>query len=776
MSAEKKVSLRDSIATRMLFVVLGLYLLIVTGVTMSHVWMEYRYQKANIIQDLGDIEGAFADGLAVSLWGLDKEALRASVEGMLRIPTIVGVKIIDADGATVATGGVVTEDGETGDVGLHIRLSGCSDEEASVHQDGTYNADIFEREFSITCEVAGESKSLGRATIYSSSAVIYRRMKVEVIMLAGTVALVLLSFFILLPWAVNRYVRRPLDILTSATADISLDTLGSFSIDTKTPRRDEIRVLEETMTSMVADLHDAVSMREETKAALRQSEEKFRSLFEQAGDYILLLEVTEDKGLVIADANHAACKMHGYTREEFIGTPITNMDRGLDDERLQNVMERILSGEALQFETTHLKRDGTIFPVEVSAKRLDTKEGPPLVLSIERDITERKKLEDQLRQSEKMQAIGQLAGGIAHDFNNQLVGVLGYADLLVSRLEDPTLSHYAENIKKAATRSADLTKQLLAFSRKGKNLSIPVEINKVLVEVVAILEHSIDKRIEIRQHLNVRPSIALGDPTQLQNVFLNLALNARDAMPKGGKLIFETDIAELDDDFCQNHPYQIPHGRYLKVSVTDAGAGMSQETQRRIFEPFFTTKEQGKGTGMGLASVYGTVRNHQGAITVYSELGHGTTFNVYLPLSESEELPEEPIQRTPAKGTARVLMVDDEEMVRNVGAAMLRALGYEVMTCQDGEEAVECYRNSWKHIDLVILDMIMPRMNGREAFMAMREINPDIRAILSSGYSINGEAQGILDEGVLAFIGKPFDRAKLSDTVAKVLRGNQINL
>ncbi|MBN2711866.1 MAG: transporter substrate-binding domain-containing protein [Planctomycetes bacterium] len=417
-----------------------------------------------------------------------------------------------------------------------------------------------------------------------------------------------------------------------------------------------------------------------------------------------------------------------------------------------------------------LAKDGKSILIEWYNTTLKGSDGNTIgVLSVGQDVTERQRMEDQLRQSEKMQAIGQLAGGIAHDFNNQLSGVLGYADMLSSKLEDEKLKRYVDNIMMAGKRAADLTKQLLAFSRKGKYLSMPVDIDKVLSEVVAILEHSIDKRISISQILKARPSVTLGDPTQLQNVFLNLALNARDAMPEGGSLIFETDISELKEDFCKKHAYSISPGVYLKVSVTDSGCGISEDVKKHMFEPFYTTKGLGEGTGMGLASVYGTVRSHHGAITVYSEEGHGTTFHVFLPLSDHDGGKADRHEASIVRGTARILIVDDEEVVRELGSEMLRDLGYKVVTARDGKEAVKYYARSWRHIDLVILDMVMPVMSGRDTFIAMREINPDIRAILSSGYSINGEAQSILDDGVMEFVGKPFVQAQLSDAIARVL-------
>ncbi|MHC4874664.1 MAG: ATP-binding protein [Planctomycetota bacterium] len=370
-----------------------------------------------------------------------------------------------------------------------------------------------------------------------------------------------------------------------------------------------------------------------------------------------------------------------------------------------------------------------------------------------------------------MQAVGQLAGGIAHDFNNQLTGIMGYANMLAGRLEDERLNRYAENIQKAARRSADLTGQLLAFSRKGKNLSVPIDINNTLAEVVAILEHSIDKRIEIVQNLKAGAARTKGDPAQIQNAFLNLALNARDAMPEGGLITFSTNITELSAGECEFLPVDVQPGSFLQVKVSDTGTGIREEDTARIFEPFFTTKEEGKGTGMGLASVYGTVANHKGTIKVRSELGSGTEFSVCLPLIEGSVAEEGKITIRQAKEGARILLVDDEEMVCDLGGDILEGLKYKLDICSNGEEAVDFYRENFQDIDLVILDMVMPKMNGRDAFKAMKEINPDIKAILSSGYSIDGNAQEILDEGVKAFVAKPFEVVILSNAIAEVLEG-----
>lgn len=389
------------------------------------------------------------------------------------------------------------------------------------------------------------------------------------------------------------------------------------------------------------------------------------------------------------------------------------------------------------------------------------------------DLTERRQMEKQLQQSEKMQAIGQLAGGIAHDFNNQLAGIVGYADMLREELSNsPELSHYADNILLSTKRASDLTSQLLAFARKGKYLSVSVDIHKIISEVVDMLKRTIHKRIVIRQHLDAQKAQIQGDPTQVQNAIMNIALNARDAMPDGGELKFATSIAHLDAEYCRTNPYDIKPGSFVKVSVTDNGTGMDEETQKKIFEPFYTTKGPGKGTGMGLASVYGTAKTHSGSIEVDSRPGHGTTMVLYLPLISSDTASEEePEMRTdPGKGNAHILFVDDEEFVVDSASMTLERSGYQVSICRNGREAVIYYNENWKTIDLVIIDMVMPEMGGRETFAEMKKLNPQIKALLSSGYSINGEAQEILNEGVAGFIQKPYLRIELTEKVAGILK------
>jgi len=515
-----------------------------------------------------------------------------------------------------------------------------------------------------------------------------------------------------------------------------------------------------------------LSERKKVEEALRESEEKFRTIFENVTDLITYV----DKRGKILDVNKRIESLLGYKREEVVGRHFAALGV-LRPRALPGIVslfrKSIKKGKAtspIELELVH-KNGDSVF-VEVGTQfvmKNGTAEG---VVNIFRDITERKQLEEQLRHSQKMEAVGQLAGGIAHDFNNQLTAIMGYAEMLSMKLEDDKLRRDAENIIRAAKRSADLTQQLLAFARKGKFRTAAVNIHKIIGEVVMLLEHSIDKRIGIQRLLKANPPVTVGDPTQLQNALLNLALNARDAMPEGGKIVFTTDVVMLDELFCRSHSNEVTPGPYLMVSVSDTGLGMDKETRKHIFEPFFTTKQHGAGTGMGLAAVYGTVKSHGGFIDVTSEPQRGSSFTIYLPLVETgEDEGEIPRKAQPSRGkeAARILVVDDEQDVRDVAVRMLRSLSYKVTTCANGVAAVEYYADSWEYIDLVILDMVMPDMDGRKTFLEMRKINPHVKALLSSGYSIDGEAQEILNEGVLGFLQKPFLLDELSRKVADVL-------
>jgi len=395
-------------------------------------------------------------------------------------------------------------------------------------------------------------------------------------------------------------------------------------------------------------------------------------------------------------------------------------------------------------------------------------------------IEERKRAEEQtlafekqLHQSQKMEAIGRLAGGIAHDFNNMLGAISGYSDMLIIKYakDNPQIEKLANGIFNASQRAAELTGKLLAFARKGKFKVETINLHEVIRDAVGILEHTIDKAIVIKQQLNAEPPTVNGDRSQLLNAILNVALNARDAMEDGGELIFNTEIYVLDEMYKKEHPYVKELGAYVQICVSDNGTGMSKEVQEHIFEPFYTTKFPGKGTGLGMSSVYGTVKNHGGTIEVYSEEGWGSTIKLYIPSIDREVEPQKIKQSVIHRGTGNILVVDDEEFIRNMAGEILADLGYTIHGCKDGEDAIAYYKEHADQVDLVLLDVVMPKVNGYQCFKELKKMNPDVVVIISSGYSKNDEVNKMLSQGAIAFIQKPFDIKRLSKVVYDGMQG-----
>ena len=501
----------------------------------------------------------------------------------------------------------------------------------------------------------------------------------------------------------------------------------------------------------------------------RETKEKLRFIIENSTN--MFYSHTPDQVLTYVSPN--VKDILGYDEEEVAIRWTTNLvtDHPANVRGKRLTEEAIRSGKAQPtYELQLLHKEGHPVWVEVSESPVVENGKTIALVGSFTDITERKQVQARLLHSEKMDAIGHLAGGVAHDFNNQLSGVLGYGDMLVKRLDDPNLLRYAENICAAARRSADLTQKLLAFARKGQFQHMPVEMHKVIQETVEMLHHSIDKRIAISQQLNAQKTTVDGDPSQLQNALLNLAINACDAMPDGGTLTFTTDVMELDQASAKAKGIGVEDGQYLVMSVMDTGSGIPDDVLLHVFEPFYTTKDQGEGTGMGLASVYGAVTQHKGDISVTSVVGQGSNFTVFLPLSDAVvKNPTEQLVPTAPGKALNILVVDDEEMVRELGCDILTSMDHSVISAADGQEAVDLYRDKWEEINLVVLDMVMPRLSGHETFVEMKRINPKIKAILASGYSLNDESQAILNEGVLAFVQKPFDQSSLMASIQRVM-------
>jgi PAS domain S-box-containing protein len=529
----------------------------------------------------------------------------------------------------------------------------------------------------------------------------------------------------------------------------------------------------QTGPGMFAAAFLEITEQKRAELALRASEENLRITLESIGDAV----VTADAAGRVTRMNRVAEALTGWSQAAAVGRPLPEVFRIINAttrEACANPVERVLaSGQVIGLanRTALICRDGSERQIADSGAPIRNAAGDILgVVLVFRDVTREFAMQEQLQQSQKMDAIGQLAGGVAHDFNNMLAGVMGGAEMLQKRIGgDAKNARFLDLILDSANRAADLTRKLLTFARKQGAGSTPVDVHVAVRDTIAILKDTVDRRIRITSDLSAAASLVIGDLTQLQSVFLNVGINATHAMPEGGQLSFRSRVVELDATFCQASGFPLRPGPYIEIEVRDTGCGIRPEHLPHIFEPFFTTKEQGKGTGLGLSAALGAIQQHHGAIQVYSEAGNGTCFRVLLPLTDEAAAPL-PSPCPPVPGHGRILLVDDEPILRTTGTAMLQGLGYEVLVAADGAEAVRVLRQHTDSIDLVILDMIMPVMGGRECFAVLRSIQPELRIILASGFSRDEDVRELKQRGLAGFIQKPFRTSDLSHLLATVLQ------
>jgi len=501
-----------------------------------------------------------------------------------------------------------------------------------------------------------------------------------------------------------------------------------------------------------------------TEDSLRQSEEKYKLLVENANMAIVIAQDFHLKYI-----NPKASEMTGYSNKELLEVPFEKYIHSDDWQLLLEVHQKRLRGEALpnSYTARIIHKNGDTLWGEFSGVTI-TWEGKPATLNFIKDVTQQKKLEEQLLQARKLEAIGTLAGGIAHDFNNLLMGIQGYASLMLLGM-DSSHPHFTKlkSIEQQVQNGANLTKQLLGFGRGGKYEVKATNLNKFILQNSELFGRT-KKEIAIHRSFAEDLWYVEIDRGQIDQVFLNLYINAWQAMPGGrGGIYLETQNISLVKGDVK--AYDIPPGRYVKVSIRDTGMGMDEATRRRIFDPFFTTKEMGRGVGLGLASAYGIICNHGGIITVDSEKGKGTTFHIFLPATESRvEGVTLPAPSLPG-GHETILLVDDEAINIEVIGAMAKKLGYQVLTAGSGQEAIKQYRLNQNAIDLVILDAIMPGLSGSDTFELLKAVNPHLKVILASGYSLNDLTSRMLERGVRAFIQKPFRIEDIAETIKNVL-------
>ena len=570
----------------------------------------------------------------------------------------------------------------------------------------------------------------------------------------------------------QRRFQRLLSISLRRGGNLQLEAVGLRRDGTPFPQEISLTALADD--SFVCVVRD-ITKRKEVERGLQQQKDFLRKVVDINPSFIF---VKDEEGRFML-VNQAVAKAYGTTVENLLGKKDSDFNSNQeevghflsDDLRVIRKGEELFVPEEIITDSTGQRRWLQTFkrPLRLPhSSRI-------YVLGVATDITERKKLQDQLIQSHKMEAFGQLAGGVAHDFNNIMTGIVGYTALLkMSNAAESENYANAEMIERAAIRASELTHKLMGFARNGKRQNIAVDLHSTIKDTVEILSRTIEKNININLSLQAENPHVMGDPTQLQQVLLNLAINARDAMcleeggADGGELVIESRLtgnaasAAAGADFAPS----------LEILVKDTGCGIKDELLEKIFEPFFTTKSEGRGTGMGLAMVYGIVKDHAGSVSVESKLGRGSAFCIKLPSIKPPPLSAgiEKIKEWPRTGRGQILVVDDHQVVREVTSQMLASLGYEVVTANDGIEAVELYKQKNDRIDLLIIDLVMPRMGARECLRAIRKINPYARAILSTGYLTSSSAvHELLSEGVIGVVEKPYQLAQLSDAIVRAM-------
>lgn len=613
---------------------------------------------------------------------------------------------------------------------------------------------------------------IGYIEIDSSLGAFYARLTLYLKIVVAIFVLTLLSIF---PLAIilQRFISMPILRLAETVQKIS--QTRDFHHKVKPIKGKELGVLTQGINEMLIqiDLHEQglfaeINERKIAEKKLMASEKHLTTTLTAMTEAV----VATDLNNCVQWYNPVAETLLGFPGKEVIGRPLKTY---------LSFHEIIFPQDAGPFESgseplvktvsLHNGKGTVDLQYSLSPIRDDHKCITGYVF-VFRDITEQKKLESDLRQAQKMDAVGQLAGGVAHDFNNLLTGVIGSAEILKMRRDlDKESIENLDVIIKMADRAAALTRKLLAFSREEKPTDESVvDVRDAIKDSVEILQHTIDPKIDLKMDLPDQPLLVRGSASQMQNVFLNLGLNARDAMLDGGVLKYRVKMDYLDEQYCRQHPdMEEGAGYYVEVTVSDTGHGMSKQVQERIFEPFFTTKEIGRGTGLGLSTAYAIIKESKGNVSIYSEEGLGTSFKILLPLQNKKVTEAEASRPGLEKGNERILIVDDEDVVRETASKSLQSLGYITLCAGNGEEALDMIESEKEPFDLVVLDMVMPVKNGEETIEEIKDRYPKLPVIIATGFSPEGTAQRLLMKGASAILEKPFKIAELSAAIRQAL-------
>jgi PAS domain S-box-containing protein len=583
--------------------------------------------------------------------------------------------------------------------------------------------------------------------------------------------LAVIALFILLSFAIAFFVANRLQRMISTPISTLAETVKNVSESQDLSQRaqkhsdDEIGQLTDTFNNMLSEI-------ERSDAALRESELRFRGLIDNAADAIFLFTTTGD----VMVANQCACDSLGYTIQQLLRLNVrdfmkveSEIDGGFDE-----IWNPKLFHHAQTVNVLHQRSDGSTFPVEVRLGILQL-DGNESVLALVRDMSDRQQLEAQLIEAQKLEAVGQLAGGIAHDFNNILQAIIGYSEIILNSTADKTVHELLDEVIGSANRATVLIRQLLAFSRKQMLELENIDLNDTVDDMAKMLRRVIGENIALTIKTYTDLPLVKADQGQMEQILMNLCVNARDAMPTGGTIDIKLNEIELDDQFCSEHAWARP-GKYVQLSIRDTGTGMDASTLKHVFEPFFTTKRSDQGTGLGLATVYGIIRQHRGFVDVYSELGHGTVFRIYFPIVAGEKQMQVAQKvAAPQNGSETILLAEDDGTIRKLAKLILESAGYKIIAAEDGEIALDLFSQKKEEIHMLMLDIVMPNKGGIEVFKDIRDQGATLPVLFSSGYSFDNIDDDIFSNGEQSIIQKPYARAALLTKIREVLDSHADN-